>query len=224
VGNPPLTSLHRGSDMDMRFDFAYPYAPLLPGLAPQTWQVLQLPLWGGGFGRQHPARRFPVPFLFSRAAPDPAELPGGGPSGHAQERGPRPYCFLSFSLYAKTRKRDVIPITALPILPLVRAAPVGRQVGRLVGPISHKEASTRTNGFGAAETGRPCRRFCCGRFSRRRIRRGTRQVWPERWSRFTLSRSPGAGFAHIFLAAGLAHTGDVRPQVHAGPRRGRSRI
>jgi hypothetical protein len=223
---PPLTLAYTGDPTIgyEEFDFAYPLLTYDRFGTEYRWQFFQLFSIAGGIEpEENQARRFTLfPIYFQQRAPDPAlnytaVFPLGGTIKNRLFRDE--IDFVLFPLYVKTRKRDVTTYsTPYPFFSRSYGDGLfGWQAWPLVGR-EHKDATSRTNGFGDAETvpGHDRRFVLWPFFTRAESELGTTNpVWQEALiPLYSLYRSPSRDSSTYFWPLGLTHTVDRGKQFH----------
>jgi hypothetical protein len=157
-GVPPLFSRRTDPVTESEaYDLLYPLLTYEVYGKEYRWQFCQLLSFSGGQNQAGvPKNRFTVfPFYFQQRSPDTNEnytalVPF---YGHLKDRLMRDeICFVMFPLYSETRKRDVVTDNYLyPFFHLRHGDGLrGWQCWPVVGS-EHKDATTRTNGFGETE-------------------------------------------------------------------------
>ena len=156
---PPLLSYDADPATESKeFDLLYPVLTYERYGMEYRWQLGQLLSFSGGQNPDDfPARRFTIfPFYFQQRSPDAnknytALFPL---YGHIQDRLFRDEIFfVLFPIYGESRKRDVVTDNYLyPFFHLRHGDGLqGWQCWPLVGS-EHKDVTTKTNGFGEAES------------------------------------------------------------------------
>jgi hypothetical protein len=221
---PPLAIAHTEDPTIQyeEFDFAYPLMTYDRFGSVYRFQFFQLFAFAGGSDpKGDVAHRFTLfPIYFQQRSPDPDQVYTAVVPVYGTIKGRLfrdEIDFVMFPLYSKTRKRDVVTYnTPYPFFSRSYGDGLrGWQLWPLVGH-EHKEVSTRTNGWGEAETvpGHDQSFVLWPFFLKGESEIGTTNlVWQEAFiPLYSLTRSKQRDSSTYFWPFGVTHTEDREKQ------------